>query len=60
MQKYRCFLCDKDSAGGRTTVFEGMFFKLCAECAESEDLYKEFRERMLEEMENEEQHPFEE
>lgn len=49
MQHYRCFNCREDSFGGRTIICEGMFFKLCKECAEDDDIYHELQKRMMEE-----------
>lgn len=37
MNQYPCTNCKKDSAGGGSIVFEGMFFKMCPDCLEDEE-----------------------
>ena len=49
MQRYHCTNCHADAQGGRTVVFQGMFFKICKDCAEDEDIYNELLKRMMDE-----------
>jgi len=55
MQIHPCTNCKKDSAGGGSIVYGGMFFKLCAECLEDEEVIRKMNElwRIQEEEENE-------
>lgn len=48
MQRYNCTICHEDSFGGRSVVHEGMFFKVCCNCAEDELLYEELERSLLE------------
>ena len=50
MQRYHCSVCREDAFGGRTVVFQGMFMKICKDCAEDEDLYKELEKSLLNEV----------
>ena len=49
MQHYRCFTCREDALGGRTIICDGMFFKVCKNCAEDDDIYHELQKCMMEE-----------
>jgi hypothetical protein len=44
MQRYLCTNCKKDSLGGGSIVFGGVFFKLCAECLEDEEVIRKMNE----------------
>lgn len=47
MQHYPCYICRNDSLGGGSLVFEGMFFKLCAECMNDEEAVRLINEGLL-------------
>lgn len=47
MQQYPCYICKRDSTGGGSLVFEGMFFKLCVECLEDEDVLRLINEGLI-------------
>jgi hypothetical protein len=49
MQRYNCKNCDQDATGGSTIICEGVFMKICKECAEDKEIYKELEKRMMEE-----------
>jgi len=49
MQRYHCSVCRADAFGGRTVVFQGMFMKICKDCAEDNDIYHELEKRLMEE-----------
>jgi hypothetical protein len=51
MQTHPCYNCKKDSSGGGSIVYGGMFFKMCPECLEDEEVIREINEfwRKLEE-----------
>ena len=44
MNQYPCTNCRKDSAGGGSRVFGGMFFKMCPECLEDEEVVRKLNE----------------
>lgn len=44
MQTHPCTNCKKDSAGGGSIVYGGMFFKMCPECMEDEEIIKKLNE----------------
>ncbi len=55
MQTHPCKNCGKDSLGGGSVIYGGMFFKMCAECLEDKEVIKQMNEhwRTLEEEEYE-------
>lgn len=50
MQRHPCTNCKNDSSGGGSIVYGGMFFKMCAECLEDDEVIKKMNEywRILE------------
>ena len=42
--KYACTNCHKDSIGGGSIVFGGVFFKMCSECMEDEEVIRKMNE----------------
>ena len=59
MQRYNCTHCHKEIETGGSVVHGGMFFKMCSECIEDEEILKELNEfwSKLEEGENDELTP---
>lgn len=53
-QIHLCTNCKKDALGGGSVVYGGMFFKMCAECFEDEEVIRQMNEywRNLEENED--------
>jgi len=51
MIQYLCTSCKQDASGGGSVVYGGMFFKMCAECLEDEEVIRSLNEywRVLEE-----------
>lgn len=48
MQRYNCSNCKADAAGGSSIIIAGVFLKVCKECAEDDEIYKELLLRMNE------------
>ena len=46
MQTYSCVICKKDSSGGGSLCYGGMFFKMCAECLEDEEIIQKMNEML--------------
>jgi len=44
MYQYPCTICKKDSTGGGSLVFGGVFFKVCADCLEDEEAIRKMNE----------------
>ncbi len=49
-QIHPCTVCKKDSAGGGSVIYGGMFFKMCADCLSDEEIIRSMNEywRILE------------
>ena len=43
-QQHPCTNCKKDSVGGGSIVYGGMFFKMCPECLEDEEIIRKMNE----------------
>lgn len=43
-QIHPCTNCKKDSIGGGSIVYGGMFFKMCPECLEDEEVLRQMNE----------------
>ena len=41
---YYCTRCKADALGGGSVIYGGMFFKLCPECFENEEVIREMNE----------------
>lgn len=54
MTQYYCTICKKPTQPGFTKIHEGMFFKLCEECYEEEEILKMLNEHLVNAMEGEE------
>jgi hypothetical protein len=54
MQIHPCINCKKDSVGGGSIIYGGMFFKMCPECLEDQEVIRKLNEfwRKLEEEPN--------
>lgn len=44
MQEHACTNCKKNSIGGGSIVYGGMFFKMCPECLEDEEVIRNMNE----------------
>lgn len=44
MYQYPCTNCKRDSVGGGSIVYGGVFFKMCAECLEDEQVIRKMNE----------------